>query len=191
MWSSCSCTSTLFAKFILGDCHFLNDQFPWCFADGLIGIWRSICWVETMWLLQLLVDGFQHEQPDYWLNFGNPWEIERLNVGYPIKFYGHVSVSEDAGRQVFKWIPGESVSPSSFKSSAWQDDFHKLKIFAICLALLTRRFLVKAVTIWWWCVCSWSRYDMEIIFNNKLKQSNHTDVFTLYGVGFQKRTLKK
>ena len=56
------------------------------------------------------MDGFQHEQPDYWLNFGNPWEIERLNVGYPIKFYGHVSVSEDQGRQTFKWNPGESVS---------------------------------------------------------------------------------
>ncbi len=25
------------------------------------------------------------------LNFGNPWELERLNVGYPISFYGHVS----------------------------------------------------------------------------------------------------
>ena len=55
------------------------------------------------------MDGFQHEQPDYWLNFGNPWEIERLNVGYPIKFYGHVSVQEEEGRQVFKWNPGESV----------------------------------------------------------------------------------
>ena len=41
--------------------------------------------------LQVLVDGFQHEQPDYWLNFGNPWELERLNVAYPISFYGHVS----------------------------------------------------------------------------------------------------
>ena len=60
--------------------------------------------------LQLIQDGFQHEQPDYWLNFGNPWEIERLNVGYTIKFYGHVSVHEDGGRQVFKWNPGESVS---------------------------------------------------------------------------------
>ena len=55
------------------------------------------------------MDGFQHEQPDYWLNFGNPWEIERLNVGYPIKFYGHVSVHEEDGRQVFRWIAGESV----------------------------------------------------------------------------------
>ena len=40
------------------------------------------------------MNGFQHEQPDYWLTFGNPWEIERLNVAYPIKFYGHVSVCE-------------------------------------------------------------------------------------------------
>lgn len=63
-------------------------------------------------VVQLLVDGFQHEQPDYWLNFGNPWEIERLTVSYPIKFYGHVSVNEEGGRQIFKWIPGESVSGS-------------------------------------------------------------------------------
>ena len=59
---------------------------------------------------QTIVDGFQHEQPDYWLNFGNPWEIERLNVGYPVNFYGHVSVHEEEGRQVFRWNPGESVS---------------------------------------------------------------------------------
>ena len=57
------------------------------------------------------MDGFQHEQPDYWLNFGNPWEIERLNVAYPIKYYGHVSVQEDEGRQLFKWNPGETVRP--------------------------------------------------------------------------------
>lgn len=43
---------------------------------------------------QSIVNGFQHEQPDYWLTFGNPWEIERLIVSYPIKFYGHVSVGE-------------------------------------------------------------------------------------------------
>ena len=60
--------------------------------------------------LQTIKDGFQHEHPDYWLTFGNPWEIERLNVSYPIYYYGHVSVSEVGGRQRFKWNPGESVS---------------------------------------------------------------------------------
>lgn len=49
------------------------------------------------------MNGFQHEQPDYWLTFGNPWEIERLIVSYPIKFYGHVSVHNEEGRQVRDW----------------------------------------------------------------------------------------
>jgi starch phosphorylase len=26
---------------------------------------------------QVLVDGYQCEIPDFWLNHGNPWEIER------------------------------------------------------------------------------------------------------------------
>ena len=62
-----------------------------------------------MCVRQTIIDGFQHEQPDYWLNFGNPWEIERLNVAYSIKFYGHVSVDEQDGRQVFRWNAGEAV----------------------------------------------------------------------------------
>lgn len=56
------------------------------------------------------MNGFQHEQPDYWLTFGNPWEIERPIVNYPIKFYGHVSTATEDGRQVFKWNAGETVS---------------------------------------------------------------------------------
>lgn len=36
---------------------------------------------------QQIQDGYQHEQPDYWLNFGNPWEIERVHVTYPVKVH--------------------------------------------------------------------------------------------------------
>jgi len=60
---------------------------------------KSNAWLCTDWqstMLQTIHDGFQHEQPDYWLNFGNPWEI--------------VSVQEEGGRQTFRWNPGESVS---------------------------------------------------------------------------------
>jgi len=63
---------------------------------------------------QSIVNGFQHEQPDYWLTFGNPWEIERLIVSYPIKFYGHVSVATEDGRQVFKWNAGEQVTAVAY-----------------------------------------------------------------------------
>ncbi len=58
---------------------------------------------------QTIINGFQHEQPDYWLTFGNPWEIERLIVQYPIKFYGHVSVIQEDGKQMFRWNAGETV----------------------------------------------------------------------------------
>ncbi|WIA33199.1 hypothetical protein OEZ86_006345 [Tetradesmus obliquus] len=63
---------------------------------------------------QSIVNGFQHEQPDYWLTFGNPWEIERLIVSYPIKFYGHVSVHQEEGRQVFRWNAGEQVTAVAY-----------------------------------------------------------------------------
>ena len=80
---------------------------------------------------QSIVNGFQHEQPDYWLTFGNPWEIERLMVAYPIKFYGHVSVhaAEDGGaandggaggnggggaKQQYRWNAGETISAVAY-----------------------------------------------------------------------------
>ncbi|KAK3262375.1 Acid phosphatase pho1 [Cymbomonas tetramitiformis] len=37
---------------------------------------------------QLIDDGFQKEEPDYWLGTGNPWEIERPSTKYPISFGG-------------------------------------------------------------------------------------------------------
>jgi starch phosphorylase len=52
--------------------------------------------------VQTISNGFQHEQPDYWLTYGNPWEIERLVVSYTVKFYGHVSTATEEGRQVFR-----------------------------------------------------------------------------------------
>eukprot|EP00884_Botryococcus_braunii_P022198 jgi/Botrbrau1/8662/Bobra.0087s0016.1 len=84
-----------------------------CFLDSMATLnlpaWGYGIRYQYGMFRQTIVDGFQHEQPDYWLNFGNPWELERFNVFYPIKFFGHVSVQEENGRQVFKWNPGETV----------------------------------------------------------------------------------
>ena len=63
---------------------------------------------------QSIKDGFQHEQPDYWLTFGNPWEIERPNVAYPVKYYGHVSVVGEGENQSFKWNSGEQVTAVAY-----------------------------------------------------------------------------
>jgi starch phosphorylase len=39
---------------------------------------------------QLIKDGVQHEEPEDWLAFGNPWEFERPEVRYDIGFGGMV-----------------------------------------------------------------------------------------------------
>ncbi|OAJ43251.1 hypothetical protein BDEG_26623 [Batrachochytrium dendrobatidis JEL423] len=59
---------------------------------------------------QRIVDGYQTEYPDYWLAFGNPWEIQRLDVAYEIRFRGHVNkYSDDQGNPRFSWEGGEKV----------------------------------------------------------------------------------
>ncbi|KAJ0985992.1 hypothetical protein J5N97_004348 [Dioscorea zingiberensis] len=63
---------------------------------------------------QVILDGFQHEQPDYWLNFGNPWEIERVDVSYAVKFYGTVEEKSLNGMNCKVWIPGETVEAVAY-----------------------------------------------------------------------------
>ncbi|MFZ5934992.1 glycogen phosphorylase [Pseudomonas putida] len=59
---------------------------------------------------QALVDGWQQEQTENWLDFGNPWEFERAEVIYPISFGGSVETVHDIhGQQRQVWSPGETV----------------------------------------------------------------------------------
>lgn len=90
-----------------------------CFLDSMASLnlpaWGYGIRYQYGMFRQVLVDGFQHEQPDYWLNFGNPWELERsASVAYPISFYGHVSVHDENGRQVFRWNPVETVTAVAY-----------------------------------------------------------------------------
>ncbi|CAN6689753.1 unnamed protein product [Malus baccata var. baccata] len=63
---------------------------------------------------QVILDGFQHEQPDFWLNFGNPWETERVHVTYPVKFYGVVEEENLNGGKHNIWTPGEVVEAVAY-----------------------------------------------------------------------------
>ncbi|XP_050230661.1 uncharacterized protein LOC126679734 [Mercurialis annua] len=63
---------------------------------------------------QVILDGYQHEQPDYWLNFGNPWEIERIHVTYPVKFYGSVEEGDFNGEKCKVWVPKETVEAVAY-----------------------------------------------------------------------------
>jgi starch phosphorylase len=59
---------------------------------------------------QQIEQGFQVERPDTWLRFGNPWDIVRPNVFYPVYFYGEsVPYTDEKGALRFKWQNGQKV----------------------------------------------------------------------------------
>jgi starch phosphorylase len=64
---------------------------------------------------QGLDDGWQAEQPENWLAFGNPWEFERREVAYPVRFYGSVrEVRGPGGERSQAWEGGERVLAVAF-----------------------------------------------------------------------------
>lgn len=87
-----------------------------CFMDSLATLnypaWGYGIRYKYGMFEQRVHDGYQIEIPDYWLTHGNPWEIERLDVSYPVRFYGHV---ESTGHG-FKLVGGEIVRAVAYDS---------------------------------------------------------------------------
>ena len=55
---------------------------------------------------QEIHDGWQVELTDYWLRYGNPWEIRRPHGAVDVLFGGHTEYSHDAhGNLKISWIP--------------------------------------------------------------------------------------
>src|SRR4030081_2982829 len=63
---------------------------------------------------QIIAQGWQHEYPDEWLSFGNPWEFQRAEVVYHIHFGGHVDHVDDRGRDRATWRPAETVQAVAY-----------------------------------------------------------------------------
>ncbi|MDP9964154.1 glycogen phosphorylase [Variovorax beijingensis] len=69
-----------------------------CFLDsmatlGVPGMGYGIRYEYGMFR-QRIVDGQQVETPDYWLTRGNPWEFQRPEVNYRVRFGGRVQKRE-------------------------------------------------------------------------------------------------
>ncbi|KAI0457788.1 glycosyltransferase family 35 protein [Xylaria acuta] len=63
---------------------------------------------------QEIIDGYQIEVPDYWLDF-NPWEFPRHDVTVDIQFHGRVRKGEnEAGKAVSIWEGGETVTAVAY-----------------------------------------------------------------------------
>ncbi len=72
---------------------------------------------------QGISDGWQHEMPEDWLAYGNPWEFERPEVAYPIHFGGYVEqVGGDGDSVKHIWHPRETVNAVAYDTPVigWQ-----------------------------------------------------------------------
>ena len=64
---------------------------------------------------QKFVDGFQHEEADNWLEHGNPWEIQRPEFTYKIKFNGRlVRNKNDKEKRKFDWVDADVVDAVAY-----------------------------------------------------------------------------
>ena len=59
---------------------------------------------------QSIRDGWQVEATDNWLRLGNPWEIPRPEISFPVFFGGRTETATDAaGRLRVAWLPDRVV----------------------------------------------------------------------------------
>jgi glycogen phosphorylase len=59
---------------------------------------------------QAIRNGWQYEITDKWLRFGNPWEVARSEIAYPVKFGGRTETfTDEQGRFRVRWIPETEV----------------------------------------------------------------------------------
>ncbi|KAI8962162.1 glycosyltransferase family 35 protein [Daldinia sp. FL1419] len=89
-----------------------------CFLDSLASLnypaWGYGLRYRYGIFKQEIIDGYQVEVPDYWLDF-NPWEFPRHDVTVDIQFYGSVRKGQDEnGKAVAFWEGGETVTAVAY-----------------------------------------------------------------------------
>ena len=62
-----------------------------------------------------MIDGWQHEVPEDWLSFGNPWEFERPEVSYRVSFGGFVEyIGRDGDIARGIWHPADTLQAVAY-----------------------------------------------------------------------------
>ena len=83
---------------------------------------------------QKIVEGEQRESPDPWLRYGNPWEVPRPDVLFPVKFHGRTEYYTDGdGRGRWRWIDTDDVYAMAYDIAApgfCNDTVNSLRLWA-------------------------------------------------------------
>ncbi|MFZ0428645.1 MAG: glycogen/starch/alpha-glucan phosphorylase [Acidobacteriota bacterium] len=85
-----------------------------CFLDSLATLRIPSCGYGIRYeygiFRQEIRNGYQVEQPDHWLSYGNPWETQRRDLSYRIRFNGRVeSQTTVDGHTYYIWVDTEDL----------------------------------------------------------------------------------
>ncbi|KAE8732921.1 Alpha-1,4 glucan phosphorylase L-1 isozyme [Hibiscus syriacus] len=86
-----------------------------CFLDSLATLnypaWGyGLRYRYGLFKQQITKDG-QEEVAENWLEMGNPWELLRNDVSYPIKFYGEIISGPEGTKE---WVGGEDITAVAY-----------------------------------------------------------------------------
>jgi starch phosphorylase len=90
---------------------------------------------------QRIENGQQVEHPDNWLRYGNPWEFQRPERLYPVKFYGRVVEVPGADGSVERhWVDCETVMAMAYDMPVPGYDTETVNNLRLWSAKATREF---------------------------------------------------
>jgi len=90
-----------------------------CFLDSLATLdlpaWGYGLRYNYGMFKQTILNGEQVETPDHWLHQGNPWEIERNDILFPVRLYGHTTAYHNTnGELQWKWEGGLTLLAKAY-----------------------------------------------------------------------------
>ncbi len=116
-----------------------------CFLDSLAtldlpGYGYGIRYEYGMFA-QRIEDGRQVEHPDNWLRYGNPWELPRPEVLYPVKFHGRVvRYADEQDVAHYHWVDTDDVMAMAFDTPVPGYGTHTANNMRLWAAKATRDF---------------------------------------------------
>jgi starch phosphorylase len=94
---------------------------------------------------QEIHDGWQVEKTDNWLANGNPWEIAKPDVNYPVKWGGYAEhYIDDAGHDRVRWVPGRVLKGVAYDTPIQGYGVNTCNVLTLWSARAVQSFALEA-----------------------------------------------
>jgi glycogen phosphorylase len=94
---------------------------------------------------QEIRDGWQVEKTDNWLAEGNPWEIAKPDVNFPVRWGGYTEhYSDEPGADRVRWVPGRVLKGVAYDTPVQGYGVHTCNVLTLWSARAVESFALEA-----------------------------------------------